>query len=153
MLGRLFLLFVVVPLVELAILIQVGRWIGLWPTLALVLLTGVVGAWLARDQGFRVLAELQGQVGTGGLPGRAILDGAAILVGGALLLAPGILTDVVGFCLLLPLPRRWIQDGFLRRMRRKMEEGEVEVTVLRSRPLDESDPPGGPFPPGGGPLP
>ncbi len=138
MLLRLFVLFVGLPLVELALLIQVGRWIGLWPTLAIVVSTGLAGAALARSEGFRVLHALQTEVAAGRMPGRAVLDGACVLVGGAVLLTPGILTDILGFALLVPFTRRRIQDVILRRLRRQVEEGEVQVTILRSRPLDSN---------------
>lgn len=125
--GRLALLFVVVPLVELALLVQMGRWIGLWPTVALVFATGVLGAALARAEGMRTLWSLQQDLGEGRLPGRAILDGAAILVGGALLLTPGLLTDVVGFSLLFPPTRRLLQRWGRRRIERMIERGDVHV--------------------------
>jgi len=129
MLGRLALLFVVVPLVELALLIQVGRWTGLWTTVALVFLTGIVGAGLARAEGLRTIWALRRDLERGALPGRAIQDGLAILVGGALLLTPGFLTDVVGFALLLPFSRRWIQGLARRRLKAMIEDGSVRVVT------------------------
>lgn len=113
MFARLALLFVVVPLIELALLIQVGQMVGLVPTVLLVLGTGIAGAALARREGMRTLANIQQSLAGGELPGNALLEGAAILFGGALLLTPGILTDVVGFSLLAPPTRRW----FARRLR------------------------------------
>jgi UPF0716 protein FxsA len=98
-------LFVVLPVAELALLLRVGRTLGFWPTLGLVLFTGVLGAALARREGTRTLGALRSEVARGGLPGRAILDGASILVGGALLLTPGFLTDALGFALLFPPTR------------------------------------------------
>lgn len=117
MFARLALLFIVIPLAELALLIQVGRAVGLGPTVLLVLATGVGGAALARREGLRTLAAIQAELGRGTLPGASLLDGAAILFGGALLLTPGILTDLVGLSLLLPVTRRW----FAARMRRWFE--------------------------------
>src|SRR5688572_9802558 len=87
------LLLTFVPLAELALLIALGRAIGLVPTLVLCALTGFVGAWLARSQGTRVLLAAQQALGQGRLPAEQILDGAAILTGGILLLTPGFLTD------------------------------------------------------------
>lgn len=138
-LGRLALLFVVVPLVELVLLIQVGRWVGLWPTVALVFLTGVAGAGLARAEGLRTLWSLREDLAAGRLPGRAILDGVAILVGGALLLTPGFLTDVFGFALLVPPTRRLVQRLVRRRIEGMIEEGSVRV-FTSSGPLDRWDP-------------
>ena len=128
MLGRLFLLaFVVVPLVELALLVQVGRWVGLWPTIGLVLLTGIVGGALARAQGLRTLARIQAEMAQGRMPGRALLDGAAILGGGALLLTPGVLTDVVGFALLVPFARKLLYGVLLHRITRAVSQGRIRV--------------------------
>lgn len=106
MFARLLLLFTVVPLVELALLVQLGRWMGLVPTVALVLLTGVLGAALARQQGLRTLARLRADVDAGRMPADALIDGLMILVAGAVLLTPGLLTDLLGFALLVPATRR-----------------------------------------------
>jgi UPF0716 protein FxsA len=117
--------FIVVPVVELALLLRVGGFLGFWPTLGLVLLTGAAGAALARAQGFRVLARLQSEVAAGRVPGEALLDGVCILLGGVLLLTPGFLTDGLGFTLLLP-PARAI---LLRLARRRIEQGIAEGTI------------------------
>jgi UPF0716 protein FxsA len=127
LLGRLALLFVLVPLLELVVLIQVGQWIGLLPTLLLVVLTGVTGAWLARAEGLRVFFRFQKELEGGRLPGQPLLDGLAVLVGGAFLLTPGILTDVAGFSLLLPPSRRWIQRRVRARLERSIAEGSIRV--------------------------
>lgn len=143
MLGRLLLLFVLVPLAELALLIQVGRWTGVWTTVALVFLTGILGAGLARAEGLRTLWAFRRDVSEGRVPGRALQDGLSILVGGALLLTPGFLTDVVGFSLLLPFTRRWIQGVARRRLRTMIQEGSVRIMT----PADLFG--GGPGGPGG----
>lgn len=130
LLSRLILIFVAVPLVELAILLQVAQVIGLVPTIALVVTTGVAGAALARHQGLRAFLAVQQELASGRLPGRALLDGLSILVGGAFLLTPGILTDIAGFSLLLPLSRRWLQGAVKRRLERRVSEGTVEFTVF-----------------------
>ena len=125
LLGRLFLLFVLVPVIELVILIQLGGVIGVMPTIGLVLLTGAVGAWLARTEGLRVLFKFQNELASGRLPGQSLFDGICVLVGGAFLLTPGVLTDLAGFALLLPASRRWFQ----RRIRRSLERGIAQGTV------------------------
>ena len=125
--GRLFLLFVLVPILELVLLIQMGRVVGLLPTVGLVLLTGAAGAWLARTEGVRVLFRFQNELAGGHLPGQALFDGLCVLVGGAFLLTPGILTDFVGFALLLPFSRRWIQRRMKRSLERRIEQGTVRV--------------------------
>ena len=129
-LGRLALLFVIVPVLELVLLIQIGQVVGLWPTLALVLLTGITGAALARLEGMRVLFQFRRELAAGRIPGQALLDGISVLVGGAFLLTPGVLTDFAGFALLLPLSRRWIQRRVRKRLERGMEEGTIRVVTM-----------------------
>ena len=129
MLSRLILIFVAVPLLELAILLQIGQWIGLFPTFALVVTTGVAGAALARQQGIRAFVAVQRELAAGRLPGRSLLDGLAILVGGAFLLTPGVLTDLAGFSLLFPASRRWLQRVVRRRLERRIRDGTVEFKV------------------------
>ena len=129
MLSRLIFIFVAVPLLELVILLRIGQWIGLMPTVALVVTTGVAGAALARQQGVRAFLAVQRELASGRLPGRSLLDGLAILVGGALLLIPGVLTDLVGFSLLIPVSRRWLQRLARRRLERRVREGSVEFQV------------------------
>jgi UPF0716 protein FxsA len=130
LLGKLALLFVVVPVLELALLIQVGRWVGLLPTLLLVVATGVTGAWLARGEGTRVLVRFRRELAAGHIPGQALLDGLAVLVGGAFLLTPGILTDVAGFSLLVPFTRRAIQRRVRRSLEASIREGRIEVVQM-----------------------
>lgn len=130
MLARLALLFVVVPLLELVLLIQLGQWVGLWPTLLLVLSTGVIGASLARSQGLRTLAAFQRELAQGRLPGGPLMDGLAVLVGGAFLLTPGLLTDLAGFALLIPASRGWIRRSLTARLQRMQEEGTLRVGIV-----------------------
>lgn len=112
MFVRLFLLFTLVPLVELWLLIRVGGRIGAPATLGIVILTGMVGAALARREGLRTLNGIQTELNAGRLPGRQMVDALLILVAGALLITPGILTDVVGFALLIP-PVRHVLRSYL----------------------------------------
>ena len=97
-----FLLLVAMPIVEIALFIQVGGWLGLWPTVAIVILTAAIGTVLLRAQGLAALGELQRQLGAGEDPSATLAHGAMILVAGVLLLTPGFFTDGVGFLLLLP---------------------------------------------------
>ena len=139
-LGRLALLFVVVPLVELALLILMGQWVGTWPTISLVVFTGVTGAWLARTQGLRTMWRLRHDLAKGRVPGQAIMDGVSVLAGGALLLTPGVLTDLIGFSLLVPGTRRLIQKRVMDRLERRIQEGAVQVNLaggqIWTRPSD-----------------
>jgi UPF0716 protein FxsA len=129
-LGRLALLFVIVPVLELFLLIRLGQVVGLWPTLALVLGTGLLGAAMARAEGLRVLYRFQTELASGRLPGQALLDGIAVLIGGAFLLTPGILTDLTGFALLFPPTRHWIQDRVRGRLERGLAEGTIRVATM-----------------------
>jgi len=129
-LARLALLFVLVPVLELLLLIRMGEWVGLWPTLGLVVLTGAAGAALARAEGLRVFFQFQRELASGRLPGQALLDGISVLVGGAFLLTPGILTDVAGFTLLLPPTRRWIQRRVRARLERRIRDGTIRVMTM-----------------------
>ncbi len=109
MFFRLLLLFTVVPALELILLIQLGRHVGFWPTAALVLGTGIVGAWLARREGVKVLRAVNTEMAEGRMPTDHLLDGLLILIAGAVLLTPGLLTDAAGFVLLVPPGRRLIR--------------------------------------------
>ena len=104
----LFLLFLAVPLIEIALFIQVGGLIGLWPTLGIVVLTAIAGTWLVRSQGFAALGQLQQSFSELRDPTEPLAHGAMILFAGALLLTPGFFTDAVGFLLLIPSFRLWV---------------------------------------------
>lgn len=110
MLARLALLFVAVPLAELAILVWLGRRVGLVPTVTLVVVTGILGAWLARRQGVATWSRFRAALDAGQLPHRELVEGVLVLVAGAVLLTPGLLTDVVGFLLLVPAVRHRVRD-------------------------------------------
>lgn len=128
--SRLALLFVIIPVLELMLLVKMGQVVGLVPTLALVLFTGVAGAAMARAEGLRVFWQFQRELGSGRLPGQALLDGISVLVGGAFLLTPGILTDLAGFTLLLPATRRLIQSRVRRALERRLRDGTIRVVTM-----------------------
>ncbi len=98
--------FVAVPLIEIALFIQVGGLIGLWPTLLIVVLTAMLGTYLVRSQGALALSELRSSFNDLRDPTEPLAHGAMILIAGALLLTPGFFTDAVGFALLTPPFRR-----------------------------------------------
>ncbi len=129
MLPRLGCLFILVPLIELALLIKVGQWIGVWPTVVLVGITGVLGVILVRQEGVRTMARIQAELSRGQLPHRALLDGACLLVAGAFLMTPGVLTDVLAFALLLPPARSLIQRWIVARLKRGLQEGTLHVRM------------------------
>ena len=114
---RLFLIFTVTPVLELALLIQIGQLLGTIPTIVAVLTTGAAGAALARNQGLTALRRLQRSVAEATFPGDEIFDGFLILMGGLLLLTPGFLTDLVGFAALLPGTRRILKVVIKREVR------------------------------------
>jgi len=97
--------FVVVPLVEIYVVIQVGQAIGPWWTIGLLVLDSMIGAWLVKREGRRAWRALRAALDTYRPPARELADGALILIGGTLLLTPGFATDVVGFLLVLPFTR------------------------------------------------
>ena len=129
MLGRLLLLFTVVPLLEMYLLIQVGSRIGAEVTILVVVLTGAVGAILARMQGFQVIVQIRERLRAGRLPADELLSGGLIVAGGLLLVTPGLLTDAVGLALLLPPFRSQVVRWFKAFLRRKVEEGRVQVVI------------------------
>ena len=103
--ALLIVLFLIVPVVEIYVIVQVGQEIGALPTIALLLIESAIGAWLVKREGRRAWLALKGAVGTGRLPSSELADAALVLVGGTLLLTPGFVTDIVGFFLILPLTR------------------------------------------------
>ena len=111
----LFLLFIVVPPIEIGLFIAVGGRIGLWPTMGIVLLTAVIGANLVSRQGRGELVRLQAEFAAGRFPAKSLAHGAMILVAGALLMTPGFLTDGVGFALLSPQIREVLRKWGVRR--------------------------------------
>ncbi|WP_437784893.1 FxsA family protein [Sorangium sp. So ce1097] len=106
--GKLILLFTVVPIVELWLLLSIGGLIGFWPTVALALGTAVLGAALGKREGLKVLAAWRGAMTEGRIPDEGLTGGLLVLLGAALLITPGVLTDVAGILLLLPPARRRI---------------------------------------------
>lgn len=110
----LFALFIAVPLIEIALFIEIGGWLTLWPTLGIVVATAAIGAWLARQQGYRTLHELQRSLDELRDPATPLAHGAMILFAGALLLTPGFMTDTVGFALLIPPVRTALLQALIR---------------------------------------
>jgi len=144
--GKLLLLFVVVPAVELVLLIKLGGMIGILATVAIIVITGVAGASLARWQGLGVLREVQNEVARGGLPAGALVDGVIILLAAALLMTPGFLTDLVGFSCLIPGLRSVIKRAAWKRLERSVQEGRTGLFVqfggqsMSTTPRQENDP-------------
>ncbi|MTI61449.1 MAG: FxsA family protein [Firmicutes bacterium] len=111
---KLLLAFTIIPLLELALLIKIGEYIGLIPTILLVGLTGVLGVSLARSQGFIVVRKIKESLQQGKMPADDLLAGLLILIGGTMLLTPGLLTDLTGFSLIIPFTRGYY-TGFIKK--------------------------------------
>ncbi len=149
--GKLLLLFIALPALELVLLIEVGQRIGTFETLVVIVLTGIAGASMARNQGLRVLAHVQKQLAAGQMPADALVDGLMILVASALLVTPGILTDVFGFLCLVPGFRALAKAEVVRRFERAVAENRLHVHhegAVFGGSVFDARPPGG-----GAPLP
>lgn len=131
MVPLLVLLFIAVPIAELAVILQIGDAIGLWWTLALLIADSVLGSLLMRSQGRQAWRRFSEAVRAGRPPAREVIDGALVLLGGALLLTPGFISDVFGLALLLPPTRAAIRVGLVRRLGKRMV---VSMTARGPRP-------------------
>jgi UPF0716 protein FxsA len=125
-------LIIIVPAAELWGIVEMGRHIGGWATFGLLLLTGFVGAWLARSEGRKVWQQAQRQMEAGQIPGNSLLDGLCVLVGGLLLMMPGFISDIVGFTVLFPLTRPFYRLFLYRWVERKIRSG--SFTIRRGPP-------------------
>ena len=137
----LLLAFIIVPIVEVALLIKVGGWIGGWETIGLIILTAAIGTALFRAQGFSVLARAQDVLARGGFPAEELFDGICILIAGVLLLTPGFVTDGLGLMLLVPGLRNVIAGLLWRSLQRS---GQFEMHVggtgfARPRHMQDDD--------------
>ena len=130
MLGYLILLFTLVPIVELALLIKVGQYIGVGYTLGIVIFTGVVGAYLAKMQGLFTLRRIQDDINQGRMPKDTLFDGVLILCSGILLLTPGFITDLIGFMGLIPFTRNLFKRWLKRKIKDMISHGKV-ITIIR----------------------
>lgn len=136
MLWRLLLLFTLLPLTEVALLIQVDRLIGLPGTIALIFATGTLGALFARREGLRTLAAFQSGGGLAAGPSIALIDGVLVLLAGAVLLTPGLITDAAGFLLLVPTIRRRVAVELHDRGKRRLKDAakrKVDQFATRAR--------------------
>lgn len=122
MFVRLLAIFVGIPLIELALLVRIGARLGLGPTLGLVVVTGFIGAALARQQGFRVWTRIQTELQSGRMPATELLDGLLILLGGIVLITPGLLTDLCGLALMIPTVRRYVRMRLERRFQGRLDK-------------------------------
>lgn len=136
-----FLALVGVPLLEIAVFIQVGDVVGLWWTLVLIVATAVAGTVLLRLQGLATLARARDTLNRGGVPVQEVLDGVCLLISGALLLTPGFVTDAVGGLLLVPALRHGLQRWALARLSARGGRGRVDDGVIDGEYTDVSEDP------------
>ena len=128
MLAYLILLFTTVPIIELALLIKVGQYLGIGYTLAIVIITGIAGAYLAKLQGLLTLHKIQDDINQGKMPTDRLLDGVLILCSGILLLTPGLITDLIGFMGLIPFTRNLFKQWLKQKIKDMINKGRV-ITI------------------------
>ena len=127
MVFKLFLLFTIIPLVELYVLIRIGSVIGAGNTILLVIITGLIGAYLARLEGVRVIRKIQRSMEEGRAPAEEMIDALLIFVAGVLLITPGVLTDLCGLLLLFPYSRQRFKVWLRRRIDKMIQRGTIRV--------------------------
>ena len=127
MLGKLFLLFTIMSFTELFILVKLASVTSFLFTVFLILFTGAAGAWLARQEGMRVLAGIQTELAEGKVPAGALVDGLCVLIAGVFLMTPGLITDTLGFLLLIPPVRSLVKAAIMSRFAKMVDSGKATV--------------------------
>ena len=127
MFFKLFLIFAVIPLIELGILIKIGTHIGTLNTISLVILTAAIGAYMVRREGIGVLSRIQQNMQDGQFPAEELINGAMVLVAGALLLTPGVFTDLIGFLMVIPVSRNVIKKLIKQYIEKKISSGDIHI--------------------------
>ncbi|MED0703375.1 FxsA family protein [Aeribacillus composti] len=123
----LLIFFIVAPACEIGVLLLSGKTIGVLPTVLLIILTGFVGAYLAKKQGMQAVRNLQKEIQYGRIPSNAILDAMAILVGGIMLLTPGFISDIVGLFLLFPITRNWVKPFLIQFIKKWIDKHTIHI--------------------------
>jgi len=132
MFFRLFLIFAAIPVIEIYLLIQVGRVIGPLPTVLVLLAISAAGAWLVRAQGFYIAKRVRSELAAGHLPAEELVDGLLVLVGGLLLMTPGFFTDFIGIFFLIPFTRFLIKRSLRKWLEKRLAKGgAIVVTGFR----------------------
>ncbi|NLB34288.1 MAG: FxsA family protein [Elusimicrobia bacterium] len=127
MLIYLIIIFIALPVIELIILINISQSIGVFYTIFLILFTGIAGALLARAHGYIVVMKIMDDIGKGRMPADKLIDGAMILVGGIMLLAPGLVTDTLGFILIIPISRRFLKTLIKRKLQKTFIKDDIYI--------------------------
>jgi UPF0716 protein FxsA len=123
----LLIIFIVAPACEIGVLLLSGKTIGVLPTVLLIILTGFVGAYLAKRQGIQAVRNLQKEIQYGRIPSNAILDAIAILAGGIMLLTPGFISDIVGLFLLFPITRNWLKPFLIQFIKKWIDKHTINI--------------------------
>lgn len=129
----LFLLFIIIPVIEITLFIKVGELIGLGYTIALILLSAFIGVNMLRQQGLSTLSRAQQRLNSGEIPGQEMVEGLVLAVGGALLITPGFFTDVIGFCCLIP----WTRRAFVAFIRQRVKVINVPPPMGSAEPFND----------------
>ena len=130
MFSKLFLIFTIVPVIELTLLIKVGSYIGAINTILVVILTAAIGAYMVKMEGIGIMYRIQKNMQEGIFPGDDLISGMMILVAGALLLTPGFFTDIIGFVMLVPVSREFIKKIAKQYIKKKMPPpDEIEIDI------------------------
>lgn len=124
---KLLLVFTIVPIIELSLLIEVGERIGTFNTIALIFVTGIIGASYAKSQGAQIIYKIRSSVNQAQIPGRELVQGAMIIAGGILLITPGFITDLVGFSLLIPYTREYYVKLASAYIKKKFDTGQWQA--------------------------
>ena len=130
-LSSLLAAFIIMPIIELAVLLKLNEYAGLVNTIAIVIITGFVGAFLARAQGIMVLAQIRRDMVEGRMPAPRLMDGVMILIAGVLLITPGLITDTAGFILLIPAVRATVRAWLGRKLEGKLRGGTANIAFWR----------------------
>ena len=130
MLFKLFLLFTVIPFIELALLIKIGTMIGLFETILIIVITGMAGALMVRSAGIECLFRIQKNMDSGIIPTDDLFSGLLILVAGAFLLTPGLITDAAGFVLLIPVSRELVKKFLKKYVKLKVEQTRLNQNIM-----------------------
>lgn len=138
--GKLALVFILLPVAELLTLVRLADAIGGWPTFLLVLASGVLGALIARAEGLRVLAQTRQAIASGTLPSQNVLNDVLVFVAAALLIIPGVITDLIAIALLIPWTRRIIAASAVARVGRAVEQGRLRVVATQAAQASRADP-------------
>ena len=120
-------LLILIPTVDIGVLLLSGKTIGVLPTIAFIILTGVIGAYLTKKEGLATIRKAQEQLSHGQVPGEAVLDGICILIGGTLLITPGFITDILGFLMLFPITRKLFKVIMKKSFRKWINRGNLKI--------------------------